>query len=192
MIASLPRVSSNNYPPLTLLRHSSPRRSQDFRLRGQAGFSLLELSVVVFIVSVLAALAVPAIRKVNLEARSTTVVNDLRVYANALQTYTQEKGDWPVGGVAPGEIPPGMDGYLSKTNWERITPIGGLYTWSPDTVQQGERHRAAITITSVGENKVTIDRAQLTDLDKKIDDGVLDTGTFRLGFRNYPVYVLEH
>ena len=159
---------------------------------GTAGFSLLELSVVVFIISVLAALAVPAIRKVNLEARSTTVVNDLRIYTNALQTYAQEKGDWPVGGVAPGEIPPGMDGYLSKTNWERVTPIGGLYTWSPDTVQQGTRHRAAIIITSSGENKVTVDRAQLTDLDKKIDDGVLDTGTFRLGFRNYPVYVIEH
>jgi prepilin-type N-terminal cleavage/methylation domain-containing protein len=162
------------------------------RYRSEAGFTLLELAVVVFIISVIAALAVPAIRKVNLEARSTAVVNDLRVYANALQTYAQEKGDWPEGGVGPGEIPPGMDGYLSKTNWERATPIGGFYTWSPNTVQQGERHRSAIVITSVGENKVSIDKAQLTDLDKKIDDGVLDTGTFRLGFRNYPVYVLEH
>ena len=31
-----------------------------------------------------------------------------------------------------------------------------------------------------------------TDLDRRIDDGSLDTGNLRLGFRNYPVYVLEH
>jgi prepilin-type N-terminal cleavage/methylation domain-containing protein len=181
--------ASYHPPPLTPLR---PQLVSRPRPTSTAGFSLLELSVVVFIISVLATLAVPAIRKVNLEARSTTVVNDLRVYAAALQTYAQEKGDWPDAGAAPGEFPHGMDGYLGKTNWERVTPIGGLYTWSPNTMQAGERHRAAIVISSVGDNKVSIDHAQLTDLDKKIDDGVFDTGTFRLGFRNYPVYVLEH
>lgn len=85
-----------------------------------------------------------------------------------------------------------MEGYLRATNWQRTTPIGGLYTWSPNTVQQGERYRAAIVITTVGENKVSSDRIQLTDLDRRIDDGSLDTGNLRLGFRNYPVFVLEH
>ena len=175
-----------SYPPL------SARRPPARRLRNEAGFTLLELAVVVFIVSVLAALAVPAIKKANLEARSAAVVNDLRVFSGALQSYTQEHGDWPAGNSEPGVFPAGMEGYLRTTNWERPTPIGGLYTWSPNTVQQGERYRSAIVISSVAANRVSADRIQLTDLDRRIDDGSLDTGNLRLGFRNYPVYVLEH
>lgn len=186
MNAPAPRASVSA-PPLTSFRSNSvpPHRRT-------AGFTLVELSVVVFIVSALAALAVPAVKKAVLEARSTAVVNDLRVFGSALQSYAQEKGDWPVGNSEPGVFPPGMEGYLRTTNWEQPTPIGGRYSWSPNTVQQGERYRAAIVITTVGENKVTSDRIQLTDLDRRIDDGVLDAGNLRLGFRNYPVYVLEH
>ncbi len=162
------------------------------RLKGNDGFTLVELAVVIFIISALAAVAVPGIKKTNLEARSAAVVNDVRVFSNALQSYAQERGDWPAGNSEPGVFPPGMEGYLRATNWQRVTPIGGLYTWSPNTVQQGERYRAAIVITTVGENKVSSDRIQLTDLDRRLDDGSLDTGNLRLGFRNYPVFVLEH
>lgn len=177
--------------PLTPSRPSLPRLSSR-RLHSEAGFTLLELSVVVFIISVIAAVAVPAIKKINLEARSTTVVNDLRVFSGALQSYTQEHGDWPAGTGEPGVFPVGMEGYLRKTNWEHPTPVGGLYTWSPNTTQGGDRYRAAIVISTSGSNQVSSDLAQLTDLDRKLDDGSLDTGNLRLGFRNYPVYVLEH
>lgn len=157
-----------------------------------SGFTLVELSVVVFIVSILATLSVPALKKARIEARSTAVINDLRVFSSALQSFAQERGDWPAGNSEPGAFPPGMEGYLRTTNWERPTPIGGLYTWSPNTVQQGERYRSAIVISSVGGNAVSSDSIQLTDLDRRFDDGNLDTGNLRLGFRNYPVYVLEH
>ena len=60
------------------------------------------------------------------------------------------------------------------------------------TLNPGERYRAAIVISSAASNPVSSDLIQLTDLDRKIDDGNLDTGNLRLGFRNYPVYVLEH
>jgi prepilin-type N-terminal cleavage/methylation domain-containing protein len=177
--------------PLMPSRSSLPRLSGR-RLRSEAGFTLLELSVVVFIISVVAALAVPAIKKINLESKSTAVINDLRVFSGALQAYAQEKGDWPAGTSEPGLFPPGMEGYLRTTNWQSRTPIGGLYTWSPNATQAGERYRAAIVITTVGDHRVSSDLVQLLDLDRKIDDGNLETGNLRLGFRNYPVYVLEH
>ena len=63
---------------------------------------------------------------------------------------------------------------------------------TPNTVQQGERYRSAIVISSVAENVVSADRIQLADLDRRIDDASLETGNLRLGFRNYPVYVIEH
>jgi prepilin-type N-terminal cleavage/methylation domain-containing protein len=163
----------------------APRRGRT------AAFSLVELSVTVLIISVLATLAVPYWKKSQLNARSTALANDLRVFAGAFQSYAAERSDWPAATFVPGETPAGMQGYLSATNWERITPIGGSYTWARDTVQQSERYRAALLIQSVGENRVTQDRQLLLAIDRRLDDGNLETGNFRLGFRNQPVFVIE-
>jgi prepilin-type N-terminal cleavage/methylation domain-containing protein len=176
-------------PVRRLVRH---RLGDGGSLQSEGGFTLIELSVVVFIISVLAALGVPALKKVNLESRSVAVVNDLRVFSSAFQAYAHERGEWPPGNGAPGAFPTGMEGYLGPTGWQRTTPIGGLYTWDPNSTHQGERYRAAIVLTSLSGNPVSADLAQLTDLDRRIDDGDLTTGNFRLGFRNYPVFVIEH
>lgn len=173
-------------------RRPGLRVNRGLRHLGQRGFSLLELSVVVFIVSVVAALAIPALKKVQFSSRAATVSNDLRVFSAALQQYVQEKGEWPGGGGEPGVFPVGMEGYLRESNWSRPTPIGGRYTWAPNSLHQGERYRAAIVISTANGSTVTEDRNQLLELDRKIDDGNLDTGNLRLGFRNYPVFVLEH
>jgi len=148
--------------------------------------------VVVLVIGILAALSVPAMKKNALNARSSAVMNDLRVYAGAFQAYAQEHGDWPPGGGAPGAFPAGMDGYLSSTNWSRITPIGGNYQFATQSPQAGGRYAAVIIISSTTNNPVTSDANQLTDIDTKLDDGNLSTGNFFLGYRNYPVFVLEH
>jgi len=170
-------------------RSSAPRR---IRRRSSRGFSLLELSVTCFIISVVASLAVPAYIQVQLSARSAAVINDIRVFASAFQNYAHDKANWPPADETPGVIPAGMAPYLSATNWERATPIGGLYTWARDSMQSGQRYQAVLVISTVGENRVTADRKQLVEIDRKIDDGDLDTGNFRLGFRNQPVFVIEH
>ncbi len=148
--------------------------------------------MVVLIIGILAALSVPALKKNALNARSSAVMNDLRVYAGAYQAYAQEHGDWPPGGGAPGTFPTGMEGYLSSTNWSRKTPIGGNYQFATQSPQAGGRYAAVIIIASTTDNPVTSDANQLTDLDVKLDDGNLSTGNFFLGYRNYPVFVLEH
>lgn len=181
----------NTRPPL--LPASSGIASRRRRpARTARGFTLLELSIVLFIISVVAALAIPAVKQASLEARAGAVVNDLRVFSGAFQNYATEHGDWPAGDVAPGEFPPGMAGLLSRTGWERVTPIGGRYTWAPNSLQQGERYHAVIVISSVAGQDVSAERKQLEQIDRRIDDGNLDTGNFRLGYRNFPVFVIEH
>ena len=96
------------------------------------------------------------------------------------------------GGGPPGVFPAGMEGYLSQTNWSRTTPIGGNYQFATQSPQGGGRYAAVIIIASVGANAVSADANQLTDVDRKLDDGNLSTGNFFLGYRNYPVFVLEH
>ena len=146
----------------------------------------------VLIIGILAAVSVPALLKSRINTRSSVVMNDLRVFAGAFQAYAQEHGDWPPGGMAPGVFPPGMDGYLNQTNWGRVTPIGGNYQFATQSPQAGGNYAAVIVISSVPGNPVSSDYIQLSDIDRKLDDGNLATGNFFLGYRNYPVFVLEH
>ncbi len=148
--------------------------------------------MVVTILSILIAIAVPTTKNLTFRARSSTMQNDLRVFSAAFSLYAQENGDWPTGDGTPGAIPPGMESYLNNTAWQRNTPIGGNYAWDPNSMQQGVRYRAVIGIYSTTNNPVTSDRNQLLDLDRLTDDGDLTTGNFLLGYRNYPIYVLEH
>jgi prepilin-type N-terminal cleavage/methylation domain-containing protein len=180
-------------PSAVAAQHRLHRKdAHHLRRPGARGFSLLELSVVIFIISVIAAFAVPALKQTLLESRARAVANDLRVYAGAFQAYAQEKGDWPAGDAVPGAFPAGMTGSLGKTNWERVTPIGGRYTWAPNSLQQGEHYHAVIVLSSTPDAAVSSDKKQLLEIDRTIDDGDLETGNFRLGYRNFPIFVIEH
>ncbi len=161
------------------------------RLAGVRAFTLVEIAIVVLIIGLVASIAVPQIKKTIIAARSETVINDMRVFSQSFEHYLQEKGDWPSATSNPGEYPSGMDGYLNKTNWGRRTPIGGLYNWQSQARHSGLKITAAIAISSVDGNDVSSDRLQLEDIDRRIDDGDLSTGSFRLGFGNEPIYIIE-
>lgn len=170
-----------------------PRLAQSGSARffADRGFTLAEIAVVTLIISILAALAVPYFKQSIISARSDTLINDLRVFTQAFQAHLQEKGDWPAEQADPGQLPTGMDGYLRQSNWERVSPIGGYYNWDNQQRHNGLKLQAVIAICTVGEIKVTSDRIQLEDIDRKLDDGNLSTGNFRLGFRNEPIYIIE-
>lgn len=167
-------------------------RPADRRRAPRAGFTLLELSIVVGIISLLTALALPIGRHLIVRARATAMANDLRVFAGAFQAYAAEHGDWPAGDGTPGVVPAGMESSLAGTHWQQPTPIGGHYTWDPNTTQQGSRYRAVIIVSSTPDSVVSRDEYQLTQVDRVFDDGNLGTGAFLLGYRQYPFHVLEH
>jgi len=165
----------------------SPHSPSQVRVRG---FTTIELVIVTAIIAILAAMAIPASKKVVTATRTGAVLNDLRVFANAFQTYAQQNSTYPAEAAA-GVVPAGMDDVLRSTAWLNPTPIGGHYNWDHNVSHAGTRYRAAISIRTLDSSRVTADRDQLLSIDSRIDDGDLATGNFFLGAGNEPVFIIE-
>ncbi|HEX2854959.1 MAG TPA: prepilin-type N-terminal cleavage/methylation domain-containing protein [Opitutaceae bacterium] len=168
-----------------------PKRSSGLSSSPDEGaFTLVEIMVTMTIVALLASLSMPQVKKATQSARASVVANDLKVFYTAFGTYAQQNGAYPPE-AAVGVMPPLMVNQLAKSSWQRKTPIGGLYNWDFNRNHGGTVYRAAIAITRSGTNTVTTDNAQLLAIDRRIDDGNLNTGNFRLGAASEPVYIIE-
>jgi general secretion pathway protein G len=62
---------------------------------GQTGFTLLELLVVMTIIGILAAIAVPALRDSPQRAREATLKEDLFTMRSVIDQYHGDKGSYP-------------------------------------------------------------------------------------------------
>ncbi|HVU36558.1 MAG TPA: type II secretion system protein [Opitutaceae bacterium] len=158
----------------------------------QAGFGMLGIALVLFVLSAVFALVWPRWQHALRDSRARATAAALKQFDARFEKYASEHGDWPAGTPVPGAYPPGMERSLANTPWGKPTPIGGRYVWLTNTYEHGERMRACIAIVSVPGDRVSDDQRQLTALDHAVDDGNFRVGRLRLGFRNRPVYVLEH
>ncbi|MFA6961294.1 MAG: type II secretion system protein [Opitutaceae bacterium] len=144
------------------------------------GFTLLEIIVVVTIIGLLAAIAIPAYQKLKQRSANTAVNNDLRVASGALEYYVLDKGSWPPDGA--GGWPNELIGYLPPPDrWNLPTPIGGTWSWAINTDN---------TLASLRINNFTATPSQVADLDKMNDDGDLTTGKLFTSGQSL-IYVLE-
>jgi len=132
------------------------------------GFTLVELMIVVVIIGILAAIAIPAFRHVREQSRNARIVNNYRVLANAFETYATKHGEWP-DDVSRGTFPPEMEGFLKPEELTEATVVGGHWDWEgPDSVGL-----AGVTLRSGN-----VDEEQAREIDEKLDDGNLSTGHF--------------
>lgn len=104
---------------------NAPRLSGRPRRRG---FTLVEIMIVVVIIGLLAAFAIPALSRVKTSARAGRLVSDLRTFAQAFETYATTHGTWPGDGT-PSVVPAGMSGDFSKAKWTAETSVGGQWDW---------------------------------------------------------------
>jgi prepilin-type N-terminal cleavage/methylation domain-containing protein len=159
--------------------------------RSERGVGLVELMVVVTIISMLMALAVPSYQRVQKKARAGALVNDMRVFSTVFLAYAHENGVWPAE-TAAGVVPTGITSQDMKTDtWINPTPIGGKFDWEYNQIHQGVKYRAAIAITDTADSSLIIDTELFQLMDEALDDGNLNTGSFRLGENNCPLYILE-
>jgi type IV pilus assembly protein PilA len=145
------------------------------------GFTLVEIMIVVVIIGLLAAMAIPAFERVRQASQNSRLANDFRSFAGAADTFMLEKGYYPEDS-ASGDVPAGFGEYIKEAQWTGESPIGGDWDFEKDS----------FGITSgFGVHGFTVDDAQLLRFDEKQDDGNLSTGSFRkiAGDRYYQVLV---
>lgn len=133
----------------------SPLRTRARREDRSGGFSLIELVVVVTIVSLLAALAQPQLKRVLLRAQAAAAVSELNAVKTAVQQYEGDFLQYP-DEVNAGQIPPGLEAYLPEgftftyddyvMDYDNFISSGGAFrvglTIVPNDVTLGEAMRA--------------------------------------------------
>lgn len=134
--------------------------------------------VVVTLIGVLAAIAIPAFARVKTKARINRLASDLRTYAQVFETYSLQNGGWPPDAEA-GQVPAGLEGQL-KGGWTGVTPLGGQFDWD------NWPNMKKITIFDAAASE-----PELRELDRLIDDGNPLTGTFRQVNTHYSLILEE-
>jgi prepilin-type N-terminal cleavage/methylation domain-containing protein len=145
---------------------ATPQRLYSARTRG---FTLVEIMVVVVIIGLLAALAIPAFQRNQRASQNARAVNDFRIFVQAFEVYNTANGSWPPNSGA-GVVPTGMGGNFKEDTWTATTTIGGRWNWDFNRPE----FMAGVSISNF-----TVTDAQLLEIDTKLDDGNLTTGFFQ-------------
>ena len=155
----------------------------------RAGFTIIEIMIVVTIIGLLAVIAIPAFINSRRRSQNTAFMNDLRVLSDSVfNTYAIENGDYPPD-APPAIEPVGVGPYLHRSmNWAERTTIGGHWDWDRGASRGVPIYDDVYAGISVFEPERT--RAQMLDIDQQIDDGDLQTGQFRIQPNGY-IFVLE-
>ena len=108
------------------------------QLTNRKGFTLVELLVVVAIIGILAAIAIPKFTEANKIARGSKIVADLRTMDSASQLYYASAGA-TAGAIATlkdsnliATVPDNLAGSVSWKTTKLSADNGGSYGWSGD------------------------------------------------------------
>ncbi len=152
----------------------------------EAGFSLVELVIVVSVLAVLAAVATPQVTKLIEKSRVSRLENELKGMKDALSCIYADVGAFPKNVSAAADpslssnsgVPKAKQGdwqgpYMDR--WPKTHPFGGTYDY-----QYGGYKKFDLDNTAKNEVYITVSGNLSTNilerLDKELDDGNKSTG----------------
>ncbi len=151
-------------------------------MRRAAGFTLIEIMIVVAIIALLAVIALPSFLRAREQTRKTQFVNSLRVARDAADLFVTEHNGYP-SDVTRGVLPAGMATYFNgHFDWTAPTPVGGRWDWDYKVFG----FTAGVSVVSPDESP-----EEMVKIDAMIDDGDLTTGAFRQTAGGRYTWILE-
>ncbi len=138
-------------------------------IQSKKGFTLIEIMIVVLIVGLLAAMALPVFHRIASNSKTGVFAADIRMLQRAMEEYTLAEGLYPPD-TSTGVWQNELSGYVSEAFFENETSLGG--NWDIEYNDNGVTSAVGVAdATSLAEDFVKVD-----DL---IDDGDLSSGRFR-------------
>lgn len=156
----------------------------DINNQSKRGYTLVEIMIVVVIVGLLAALAIPAFEKVSREALAKRIANDYRIFAGAFEVHSLEQGVWPEDGIG-NALPASAQPYIRSSMWADAPAANAYWDWEG----QG-RHGMTASINLVDPDS-NLDVRVMEIVDRTIDNDDLSSGLLRRVNGNEYIYILE-
>lgn len=155
----------------------------------QRGFTILELTVVVVIIALINAIAIPALRNTRKEVIATRLANDFRQIKDSLEYALSELGEVPPD-RNPGRYPAELEPYLPTEAWRRSV-VNARWDWDNWIGKGGRPFQVGLTLRYRGNG---VDREVMRMVDEILDDGDLGSGEFReeTRFGGYAIVLREN
>lgn len=148
--------------------------------RRARGFTLVELMIVILILAILAAVAIPQFHNFKSDAAQGQVANHLRSFVDGCVRYKLKTGN-EVPDTSSGTWHPALQGFVDRDSFERRTPVEGV--WDTEDDFGVSSAMGVHFLTGAGTAK---DDAYMVVVDEMLDDGNLETGAFqKLGTARY-------